>query len=114
MQSSAWARLKGLSGWRVARLVVTRQDFIVGGAQLLLRALPFLGGVGYVSKGPLIAVDDVQLHRLVIKAVHRVARAHRAQVLVVQPPGNAQILARLLPGWGFRSNPKIGTLTHTV
>lgn len=41
-QSSLWAKMKALSGWKATRLVVAREDSIIAGAQLLTRPLPLL------------------------------------------------------------------------
>jgi lipid II:glycine glycyltransferase (peptidoglycan interpeptide bridge formation enzyme) len=114
VQSSLWARMKALSGWRATRVVVTRGDDIVGGAQLLTRPLPLVGAAGYVPKGVLVASDDARLSHLVIDAVHQAAAAHRVQYLAMQPPGNGQAFVRELPAWGFRPNPRLGTVTATV
>ncbi len=114
VQSSLWARMKALSGWRATRVVVRRRDCLVAGAQLLTRPLPLVGSLGYVPKGPLVAADDPQLSHLVITALHQVAIAQRVVYLALQPPVNGQALAHQLPGWGFRPNPKIGTVTATI
>ena len=46
LQTSLWAQVKAPFGWRAARVVVTRDDRIVGGVQLLIRPLPLLGRLG--------------------------------------------------------------------
>ena len=101
-QTSLWAQVKALLGWRAARVVVTRGARIVAGAQLLLRPLPFAGAIGYVPRGPLVASDDPALTHLVLDALRRLTRVHRVQYLVVQPPFNGEALADQLPAWGFR------------
>jgi peptidoglycan pentaglycine glycine transferase (the first glycine) len=103
VQTSLWAQVKALLGWCAARIVVTRGERIVAGAQLLIRPLPLAASaIGYVPKGPLLAVDDPLLAKLVINELHEVAKAHHIQYLVVQPPSNGEVLARQLPNWGFR------------
>ncbi|HEY3108106.1 MAG TPA: peptidoglycan bridge formation glycyltransferase FemA/FemB family protein [Chloroflexota bacterium] len=101
-QSGLMARLKAPLGWRVARVVVSRDGRIVGGAQLLLRSLPLAGAIGYVARGPLCALDDPALARLVVERLQRVARARGLRYLIVQPPLNGQAVARELVGRGFR------------
>ena len=54
-QSSRWAGVKAVVGWRAERVVVERDGAIVGGCQLLLRRLPILGAVAYAPRGPVIA-----------------------------------------------------------
>ncbi len=114
VQTSLWAQLKALIGWRTARVVVTRDERIVAGAQMLIRPLPFAGAIGYVLKGPLIALDDPMLRKAVIEALHRVARGQRVQCLVVQPPDNGDVLARQLPDWGFRPSLLDALPAHAV
>ena len=112
-QTSLWAKMKALSGWKATRLVVAREDGIIAGAQLLTRPLPIFGKIGYVPKGPLVAADDIHFSQLVIDALHRLAKAHGVEYLAVQPPSKGQI-THLLPGLGFHANPKMGTVTSTI
>ncbi|GIU88336.1 MAG: hypothetical protein KatS3mg009_2851 [Acidimicrobiia bacterium] len=114
-QLSAWARLRGTSGWRARRIVVSRRGEVVGGAQLLLRPLPVVGSLGYVPRGPLLAAGPgAPPPDLVVDALERVARGERVRHLAVQPPLGADELAGLLPVRGFRANPRIGGYTATV
>ena len=48
-QSSLWAKVKAGQGWRSARMTVTRDGSIHAGAQLLYRAIPLAGAVGFVA-----------------------------------------------------------------
>ncbi len=114
LQTSLWAQVKAPFGWRAVRLVVTQDERIVAGAQLLIRPLPLVGAVGYAPRGPLIAVDDPELTRLVLDELHRVAKAHRVQYLMVQPPSNGITLAQQLPDWGFRPSPIIMAPIATI
>lgn len=102
VQTSLWAQVKALLGWQAVRVVVTQGELIVAGAQLLMRPLPLAGAIGYVPKGPLCALEDPMLARLVIDELHQVAKAHHSQCLVVQPPDNCKALADWLPRWGFK------------
>ncbi len=114
LQTSLWAQVKAPFGWRAVRLVVTQDERIVAGAQLLIRPLPLVGAVGYAPRGPLIAVDDPELTRLVLDELHRVAKGHRVQYLMVQPPSNGITLAQQLPHWGFRPSPIIMAPIATI
>jgi lipid II:glycine glycyltransferase (peptidoglycan interpeptide bridge formation enzyme) len=86
LQTSLWARTKAPLGWRVARAVVRRGDRIVAGAQLLHRPISILGSVGYVSRGPLLAFDEPALREAMLRSLRDLARVHRIQYLMVQPP----------------------------
>ena len=52
-QSSVWAQVKALLGWRTIRIIAEENQRIVGGAQILLRSMPCIGSIGYVPGGPL-------------------------------------------------------------
>jgi lipid II:glycine glycyltransferase (peptidoglycan interpeptide bridge formation enzyme) len=114
VQTSLWAQVKAALGWRIARIVVTQGEHIVAGGQVLLRPLPVVGAIGYVPRGPLFAVDDPVLAELVINELHQVARVHRVQYLVVQPPCNGEALAHSLSTWGFRPSKIEVAPTATV
>lgn len=114
VQTSLWAQVKALLGWRAARVVVTRGEQIVAGAQLLIRPLALGRAIGYVPKGPLFASGDPVLARLVIEELHRAAEAHRVQYLVIQPPNNGEAFGRQLPRWGFRPSSIEVVPTATV
>ena len=88
-------------GWEVARVIVTRNEHIVAGAQMLIRPLPLVGAAAYVPKGPVCAEDHLGLARLVLRELHRLARICRVRYLAVQPPNDGYPLACKLPAWGF-------------
>lgn len=59
VQTSLWARVKPRLGWRAARVTLRRQGRQpVAGCQLLIRSLPLIGNVGYVTKGPLCPEEE--------------------------------------------------------
>jgi lipid II:glycine glycyltransferase (peptidoglycan interpeptide bridge formation enzyme) len=101
VQTSLWARVKSLLGWQAVRLVVMQDDHIVAGAQLLLRPFAVGGRVGFVSKGPVFAVDDPGLANLLVKELFQVVKACGISILIVQPPNTGGSFASLLPYWGF-------------
>jgi len=100
-QTSLWAQVKAHLGWGAARVIVTWGGHIVAGAQMLIRPLPLVGAVGYVSKGPVCVEEDPDLAGFVLRELHRLARTCRVRCLVVQPPNDGHALACRLPGWGF-------------
>ena len=114
VQSTLWARVKALLGWRAVRITITRQHEVVAGAQLLVRPLPIYGAVAYVPKGPLLTSDDPVLAEQIVEEIHHVAKAHRVQYLILQPPDNGRMLATQLPQWGFHDSPIRAFPTATV
>lgn len=113
-QSSLWARMKALSGWRATRVIVARGAQIVAGAQLLIHPLPLVGALGYVPKGPLAPAGDPDLARLVLDALHGAARAARVRYLAIQPAATGYPFARLLGDQGFQPQPRLGTCGATL
>jgi lipid II:glycine glycyltransferase (peptidoglycan interpeptide bridge formation enzyme) len=114
VQTSLWAQVKAVFGWRPVRLVVSRAEQIVAGAQLLIRPMAGAGALGYVTKGPVVAVDDPLLTDLVIDNLYQVAQSYHLQYLLVQPPNNGQPVAEALPSRGFRPSPISLGLAATV
>jgi lipid II:glycine glycyltransferase (peptidoglycan interpeptide bridge formation enzyme) len=95
-QSSSWGQVKGSLGWRAARVVVRRDDDIVGGAQVLIRPVTGLGGVGYIANGPVLASGDPALLDLVLRELRSTARRLRVQHVTMQPPRDSDTLSDTL------------------
>ena len=102
VQTSLWGQVKATLGWRAERVVITRDKHIVAGGQVLIRPIPVVGALGYVTKGPLCALEDPALAEMVVQALHRVSAAHHVQHLAIQPPNNGKAIAGQLLEWGFR------------
>lgn len=109
LQSSLWARLKNTVDWGALRLIIHKQGCIVGGAQILTRSLPlFAGAVGYVPRGPVLACQESDVVAFSIKALRDVARRHRLQMLIIQPPHGYDALTGALVNAGFQ--PSVTTV----
>jgi peptidoglycan pentaglycine glycine transferase (the first glycine) len=107
-QSTWWAEVKASQGWRSARVTVTCDGSIHGGAQLLYRSLPLLGGIGFVARGPILASGDPALAAATAEGLKRLAAASGVAYLIVQPPKQqAEVMAPQLLGDGFRAAPEI-------
>jgi lipid II:glycine glycyltransferase (peptidoglycan interpeptide bridge formation enzyme) len=102
VQTSLWATVKASLGWKTVRMIVRNGDGIVAGSQLLIRHFPFLGSVGYVTKGPLCRTEDPRLAKLLIQQLLRMGRAHRCQLLAIQPPDKCHYMSNFLAEQGFR------------
>ena len=114
VQTSLWAQVKASLGWRAVRILVTQEERIVAGVQLLIRQLPLAGAIGYAPKGPVIASDDPKLAELILNELHQVAREHRVRYLILQPPDNGQALAGQLLQRGFQPSSVEAFPTATV
>lgn len=114
LQTSLWAQVKAAVGWRAARVIVMRADGIVAGGQMLIRPLPLVGSVGYMPRGPVDISEDPKVEQILMQQLHQLAKAHRVQYMVVQPPPGGEPLAHRLPNWGFRPSRVNAMPTATV
>lgn len=114
VQSSLWAQVKAVNGWRVERIIATQQGRIVAGAQLLLRPLPLIGTIGYVPRGPMFTVDDSELVDSVMNALIGSVNRQRCQVMSVQPPSGGEQFADQLSRWNFRLSSRRVAPMHTL
>ena len=104
-QSSLWSQVKELMGYRAVRVLVLRHGRVVAGAQMLVRRVAWLGNVAYVPKGPLVADDDPEVTRLLLREMQHVAKSDQMRIFIVQPPDHDRELARRMPGFGFPASP---------
>ncbi len=88
LQLSAWGKLKQAYGWQSELVVLADQHIkIAGGAQLLLRPLPFrLGQFAYLPMGPYTAqTASPGADRALWHSIHHSARARGAAFLKWEP-----------------------------
>jgi lipid II:glycine glycyltransferase (peptidoglycan interpeptide bridge formation enzyme) len=103
LQSWAWGELKARFGWRPVRVSVPGAAI-----QVLFRPLPAgLGSLGYVPRGPALALGESQTAEVLWSAVHDVAQKHQAICLKVEPDWDDTPEAVVaLRSWGFRPSPQ--------
>lgn len=104
VQTSMWGQVKGVLGWRTARVVVTHDNEIVGGGQLLIRKAKYFGKVGYVPKGPIMRSGDAMLCRKIIAGLHALGQQNRLRYLAIQPPDCGERFPEFLLKMGFRTS----------
>ena len=100
-QSFLWGLAKLHAGYRVRRFVITARDAVLAGAQMLIRPLPGGRAIAYVPLGPVIGRDRIELARLALQHIHRIAREEKVSYLVVQPPRGQHVFDQGLPMDGF-------------
>lgn len=105
VQTSLWAQVKASLTWRAIRVIAYQKEQIVGGAQLLVRAVSPAGQIGYVTNGPLLASNDPELSRLILGKLCQISRKQRLWMLIVQPPAGGVDLAASLRGKKFLPCP---------
>jgi lipid II:glycine glycyltransferase (peptidoglycan interpeptide bridge formation enzyme) len=103
-QTSKWARARVLDGWKSWITVITREDEIIAGFQILWRVKSPVGKVGLLLKGPVIASDDPQMIAHVISVLKRSAQTNRLKALVIQPPDKGEQIDLSLRQQGFSSS----------
>jgi lipid II:glycine glycyltransferase (peptidoglycan interpeptide bridge formation enzyme) len=132
-QLPGWATLRGTVGYCARYVFVYAGETehghgfdpevdgeLVGGAQVLERALPALGRVGYIPYGPVISErlsGRTAVRAAVVEAlagaVNELGRS-RVRMLFVQPPPGAESLSGALLERGFRISDAGITPSHTL
>ncbi len=101
LQLWGWGQVKKAHGWSVERLFVEDDEgVILGGAQVLIRPLPFpLKAFSYIPRGPL--ASDENFENVLETIAERMKRVHKAVVLSVEPGEGAPALPN---GWVKAAN----------
>lgn len=103
-QTSIWAEVRKLDGWQPLITIITRNNEIVGGFQMLWRRKSFLGKIGLLLKGPVIASDTPELLKFVIVTLKKVAQLNGLRVLIGQTPDKDDKFLDLHDTYGFSRN----------
>ena len=99
-QSSIWSRAKTPGGWRPLRVVVTIDDEIVGGFQILSRS-HWWGRIGYLSKGPVVLPNLPGVANYVTELLRKFSRKQKFRAVIVQPPDVCHQMPNRLGSGGF-------------
>ena len=101
LQTSGWANVKALAGWRAIRLLLRSGGDIVGGCQMLVRDLPLSRRIAYVPRGPLVPTGSPALLDELLEAMRTTAAQQRVLLMKVQPPVDRQDMPAQLQERGF-------------
>jgi lipid II:glycine glycyltransferase (peptidoglycan interpeptide bridge formation enzyme) len=102
LQTSMWGQVKAVLKWKTIRIIVTDQDHIVAGVQLLIRSImPFIT-VAYLTKGPVLSDENTSVAEAIIQYAIQISRENHVQLLAIQPPNKGDEISSLLPAWGFQ------------
>ncbi len=104
VQTSMWSSAKQLSGWQPLRLVLTKNDTVIGGCQILWRKKKLVGKIGFISHGPLCDQAEPALQPLVINELKRLVAREKLRALLVQPALIPETLSRHLNSANFVLN----------
>jgi len=100
-QSAMWAQAKAAEGWKPSRIILTIEDQIVGGFQILRRS-SWRGLMGYVSKGPVVLDNYSEISKFATDLLAGFARSEKLRLLVVQPPDLCEKFSAPLAARGFQ------------
>jgi peptidoglycan pentaglycine glycine transferase (the first glycine) len=101
VQSTAWAQVKRIAGWRSARVVARQNGQIRGGCQVLLRDVPYAGSFGYAPRGPVVQHGGAGLVQAVFQGLGELALSERLLVLKLQPPAERRNVEALFHAEGW-------------
>jgi peptidoglycan pentaglycine glycine transferase (the first glycine) len=85
-QTSMWAEVKSLTGWRPIRIALSRDGTVIAGCQILVRRVARLGAVAYIPYGPLVTNGDTAALSAVLDVLQGLVRQERLLYLKLQPP----------------------------
>lgn len=102
VQTSLWGQVKTITGWKAIRVILSKGEQIVSGCQLLIRTMPYIGNVGYVTKGPLCNYNDPEQAQSILQEALRTGKDFHLRYVVVQPPNNGEMIIEHLSCCGFR------------
>src|SRR5260370_17705369 len=106
-QTSAWAKIKHIYGWKHWWVTVSRRAQIVGGAMVLTRPVARFFTLGYVLRGPVWTENEPESMLLASKALCQFARTMNMTYMVVVPPYSADRLIPVLRALRFHPNPHL-------
>ncbi|MCV2490658.1 GNAT family N-acetyltransferase [Geodermatophilus sp. YIM 151500] len=102
-QLSVWARIGALKAFRPMYVFAWQRDrSLAGGAQVLVRWIPGLGGVGYVPYGPVVAQGADERALVVWDLAQGLAVLPGIRMLFVQPPEGGEDIRQALLSERFR------------
>ena len=102
VQTSLWGQVKATTDWQQIRIIASKDDQIVSGCQLLIRTIPYVGTVGYITKGPLCDYSDPELAKIILQEALKVGKDSHLRYMVVQPPNNGTLMDEHLLCCGFQ------------
>lgn len=100
-QTSLWGKAKSTQGWNAKRLLLYNDCGLSAGAQLLVKKYPLLGSVGYISKGPLVCEQNIEIYESLVRWIILYCKQEKIFYLAVQPPDDGFDHIQVLEKFGF-------------
>ena len=104
-QTSMWAQFRRHYGWRPLRWVARTDGQILGGIQVLVRHLPYLGQIGYIVRGPMCGEGQADIEAVLVDRVTQYAFQHRFLYQVFDCPYSSATLGNILERRGYAPHP---------
>lgn len=104
VQTSMWAGVKAVAGWRAARVIVRRDNRIIAGCQVLLRDIAGVGAVAYAPRGPVTNAFDPAVVQLILDGIDEIAARERVIYIKLQPPLGGEDAIPVLEARGFHAS----------
>ena len=105
LQSYEWGELKKKTGWEPIRVIIEKDDKIVGAIQILKRKLPLMGkSIFYAPRGPVLNFNNEEHFRELMKKLKSIAKQHNAVFLKIDPDVAAEEshIENMLAQLGFK------------
>jgi len=103
-QSSQWGQVRKIDGWQPSINMITLNNQIVGGFQMLWRSKSYLGKISIILKGPIVHSDDPLVYSFALKTIKQITRREGIRALIIQPPDKDKIIKYMLKVFGFSTN----------
>lgn len=103
-QTSMWAQVRTINGWQPLITIITLNDQLIGGFQILQRSKLCLGKIGLLLKGPVIDSDDPIIINFVISTLKKTVQSYKIRALIGQPPDKNTNMQDELKKSGFSLN----------
>jgi lipid II:glycine glycyltransferase (peptidoglycan interpeptide bridge formation enzyme) len=103
-QTSMWAEVRKLDGWQPLITVIALNVQIVGGFQILTRSKAYLGKIGLVLKGPVVASDDPVVINFIVAILKKTAQLQGIRALIIQPADRDDEMYERLKSCGLSAN----------
>lgn len=101
-QTSLWAQVKSVQGWKPIRILIKDSDQIVAGVQILTKELPVAGKVGVIWRGPLTETNKLELTNVLWQTLMRVCWKSHIYYLAIDLPAEDDTFIHSVRTYGFR------------
>jgi peptidoglycan pentaglycine glycine transferase (the first glycine) len=95
-QTVPWAKVRSFDGWSSKRIILEQDGTIIAGAQILLRKMPFFGSIGYISYGPCVHGNSLEIAEKLLQEIVHFTKVEKIGYLTINLPYFADYFIPLL------------------